>query len=124
MPQAWQKYLRFMYVPMLLAGSFFTLLFLPIIIPVVGVMNWRDQRRMRALAKIFECKRCGQILGDRSISLADEKWAEILKTVHRADPVAIRYRIVRTLHAICTQCDMRYQYMEKTKTFVSLAPDD
>src|SRR5262249_55431139 len=51
------------------------IIFLPLIVPTALVWHGVYLRRLRAAADQFKCTGCGQILGRKSIQLADEKWA-------------------------------------------------
>jgi hypothetical protein len=65
--------------PAIIGGAVFFILALPVILPFVGVLHWRDRRRLRAAAKRLACQACGQLLGERAIEAADVAWAARLE---------------------------------------------
>ena len=126
MVQTWLKNFDFLKGPALIAGIAGFALLTPVLVPVIGIMNWREHRRMRAVARQFKCEKCGHLLGDGSIALADRKFAEhVAELRNAAGPDArLRHRIVRSIHAVCTHCDTAYRYIDKSKTFVSSSSND
>ena len=103
------------------------LVFLPIILPVVGVLEALDQRRMRSAARNFACLSCGSCLGSEAIRLADEAWRQYFSDKRASNPrVYLRtakLRIVRHLRAICPHCGARYEFIHRGRTFVGLGDD-
>jgi len=99
-------------------------LLLPIALPLALIIIWIHHRRsfnaLRVSAKATLCTKCGNILGSESLRLADAEWKKHVRTLMAKYPF-VRFRIARTLHAICSHCGARYTYFEKTKTF---APED
>jgi hypothetical protein len=93
---------------------------LPIILPVVAVLQILHYRRMRAAARKFACLSCGSYLGSEAIRLADEAWQRYFsdKRAHNPD---VRFRtgiprIVRQFRAICPHCGARYDFVVGEKT--------
>ena len=111
---------RLLHVPAMLGGAVFFILALPVILPFVGVLHWRDKRRLRAAAKRLACQGCGNLLGERAIEAANVAWAARVERLRRRLPASIRLRLVRDLDAICTHCGARYEFMPKTREFVAL----
>ena len=111
---------RLLRTPAIIGGAVFFILALPVILPFVGVLHWRDRRRLRAAAKRLACQACGQLLGERAIEAADDAWAARLAQLRRKLPASIRLRLVRDLDAICTHCGARYEFMPQTREFVAL----
>jgi hypothetical protein len=99
------------------------LVFLPVIIPVVALLDLTYRRRLRAAAGAFACLSCGRILGLESIRLADAAWGEHLREL-RAKYPSIRFRLVRHVRAICPRCGVRYAFLEREGTFVQTGADD
>jgi hypothetical protein len=89
---------------------------LPILIPVVGFLHRRDRRRMLTAACSSNCARCGAILGGASLDRADKAWAEHLAALQRDRP-GIRFRLVRSVWAVCTACGARYSFDADIRTF-------
>ncbi|HKX30599.1 MAG TPA: hypothetical protein VJ302_23120 [Blastocatellia bacterium] len=95
-------------------------LFLPLILVAVSVWHGVYLRRLRAAANQFRCASCGQILGSRSIQLADEEWGRRMQEFMKLHP-GVRLRMVRNLHAICPTCGKQYQFVEQIRTFVEFS---
>jgi hypothetical protein len=98
------------------------LVFLPVIIPVVALLDFAYRKRLRTTACAFACLSCGGILGLESIRLADAAWAEHLRELQEKYPAA-RFRLVRHVHAICPACGVRYAFLERERTFVQTGAD-
>lgn len=96
------------------------LMFLPVIIPVVALLERAYRKRLRAAACAFACRSCGGILGLESIRLADAAWQEHLRELGEKYP-STRFRLVRHVHAICPACRVRYSFLERERTFVQNA---
>ena len=104
-----------------------SVVFLPVILPMVAVLHALDYRRMRAAARKFACLSCGSYLGGEVIRLADEAWRQYFSDKRASNP-SIRFwtfkpRIVRHLRAICLHCRARYDFVGRERTFVSLGND-
>jgi hypothetical protein len=103
-----------------IAAIFLTIVlvvFLPVIIPVVALLDHIYRKRLRAAACAFACLSCGGILGLEAIRLADAQWEEHLRDLREKYP-SIRFRLVRHVHAICPGCGVRYAFLERERTFV------
>ena len=90
---------------------------LPVIIPVVALLDRAYRKRLRAAACAFACLSCGGILGLESIRLADAQWDEHLRELREKYP-STRFRLVRHVRAICPACGVRYAFSECERTFV------
>jgi rubredoxin len=97
------------------------LLFLPVILPVVGVSLRNERKRLEKAADDSRCPVCGTILGTSALRLADEEWSEYVRRLHREHP-GTKFRLVRTLDAICPQCGQRFSFRKKERAFVPLDP--
>src|SRR5262245_54738854 len=53
-----------------------SVVFLPVIIPVVTLLDFIYRKRLKAASCTFACLACGGILGHESIRLADEAWGK------------------------------------------------
>ena len=95
---------------------------LPMIIPVVALLDFIYRKRLKAAACTFACLSCGGILGLESIRLADETWAKRLRELQEKSP-GIRFRLVRHLHAICPACGACYAFLKGERTFRRLRAD-
>ena len=93
------------------------LVFLPVIIPVVALLDRAYRKQLRAAACAFACLSCGGILGLESIRLADAQWDEHLRELREKYP-STRFRLVRHVRAICPGCGVRYAFLERERTFV------
>ena len=96
-------------------------IFSPLILLSAVISQVVYLRRIRAAAEQFKCVACGQFLGRRSIELADEEWARHMRDLMDRHP-GVRFRIVRNLHAICSNCGKQYQFDGKTRTFSDYLP--
>jgi len=97
-------------------------MFLPVIIPVVALLDCVYRKRLRAAACAFACLSCGGILGLESIRLADAEWDEHLRELREKYP-STRFRLVRHVPAICPACGVRYAFLERERTFVQTGAD-
>jgi hypothetical protein len=93
------------------------ILLLPLWIPLVALIHARYQKRMYTVAEGFRCHVCGVVLGRASIEQADDEWGKYFDGLHRQNP-GYRFRIERTVHAICTECGQSYRFCEKTNAFI------
>jgi hypothetical protein len=94
------------------------LVLLPVIIPLVAVMHWRHEARMRKLAAEMTCVRCEQVMGATATKLADSAWSAEFDAIMKQSPGIRRRRIVRTVDAICPHCALRYRYIDELGRFV------
>lgn len=96
-------------------------LLLPVLLPLVAMLDVIDRwRKMRAVER-FACVRCGRILGREGLQRGDEAWREHFTALHRRHPNAI-LRVVRDVYAVCPRCGARHGYDEATRTFPLLPP--
>ncbi|HKJ62836.1 MAG TPA: hypothetical protein VKA94_12725, partial [Hyphomicrobiales bacterium] len=64
------------------------------------------------------CERCGQLMGPNAPKLADKAWNAEADAIMKQAPGRLRRRIVRTVHAICPHCGLRYRFLEEYGKFV------
>lgn len=95
---------------------------LPVIIPYVLIANAFDDRRRVRDADNFCCTQCGNIVGRASIAKANEYWQQHVRELQNRFPGA-RFRLIRDVWAICTECGAKYNYSTKDKTYI-LKPND
>lgn len=114
-----------------LAVTLFGILFvvcLPAIIPALAVSQWRDDRRLRAAARVFACLDCGAVIGDKAIRLAEAAWSQHRACMHAENSGVLfkhsRRRIVRRLHAICPRCGARYRFAGRESIFVAIGRNE
>jgi hypothetical protein len=93
----------------------------PLWIPAIIIRQTVHKHRLRKAANSFACVRCGSILGVDALKRADTRWAEYLLELSRKHP-GVKFRTVRTLHAICLNCGTRYTFCESERTFVVEEP--
>ncbi len=94
---------------------------LPVLLPFVFIQQAIHDRRVRRAAEAFACLRCGAILGTRAVMLADQEFGRRMAQLRRDHP-NIKFRMFRTLHALCPVCGQKHCYLEKQRTFI-LTPD-
>jgi hypothetical protein len=90
---------------------------LPILMPIALLSYAREQKRMYFAAEQFRCIECSAILGRASIQRADDEWGRYMEELHRQNP-GYRFRVDRTVQAICTECGKQYRFCEKTNRFI------
>jgi hypothetical protein len=87
---------------------------------VLGVryLVGREQRALLELARRFPCSRCGTVLGEQGLALADTLWERHVQTIF--DQKKANQRIVRNLDAVCPKCGARYQHDPDRSTFSAI----
>jgi transcription elongation factor Elf1 len=90
---------------------------IPLWIPALIVWNGVRKHRLRKAANAFTCVNCGATLGVDALARADREWGNQMRELMRQHP-GVRFRILRTLHAICSGCGTRYTFHENERTFV------
>ena len=110
-------------MPVWLAVPFVIVVFLffPLWFPLLIISVKRDERRLRQVAESFACLKCGAVLGVAGIELANQAVAAAMDELRRQHPDC-RFRVVRTLHAICPACGTRYTFLENERTFAIEQP--
>ena len=111
----WHPAVEWLHIPLIVTVFF---LGLPVMLPVAMIQHVRTQRRRQRRAERTPCLRCGAGLGEAALARADAAWAEYVSKLHREYPGA-RFRLVRSVWAVCAACGQRYDYDEKTDTFVA-----
>lgn len=106
-------------VPVLMMVILFTL---PIILPMVAVLQWRDERRLRAAVRHAACPACGALLGLAALDRAKKVQAEYLATFRLAHPYGIIPRIPPPADAVCAVCGVECDFDAKRRVF-SLRPE-
>lgn len=96
---------------------------LPLWVPLACVAHGVYLRRLHSAANRAKCVACGQILGKESVERADAEWAEHIRELRERHP-GVKFRLVRSIHAICTLCGTRYRYDEKTRELAALEARD
>lgn len=97
----------------------------PIMLPIALYLHARDVKRMRALAHAYPCRKCGRLLGTGSLRMADEAWASYLAQVgHNSQGGVIRYRLVKTIDAICPHCGTQYKFVPNDRSFTPVRRED
>jgi predicted RNA-binding Zn-ribbon protein involved in translation (DUF1610 family) len=91
--------------------------YMPLWLPLVIVWQIVHTHRLRKLAESFACVTCGRLLGREALKLADQAWAQHMDWLSREYPGS-KFRMARTLYAICTACGERYTYQERERIFV------
>jgi hypothetical protein len=93
------------------------LVLFPVIIPIVFIIGYFEDRQKQQAADRFPCTNCGKILGTISIDLADTERHKFMQRVLRENP-GIRIRpAMRTVYAICSNCQANFTYLKKDKLF-------
>jgi hypothetical protein len=92
------------------------LILLPIAFPWAMIDFEIKNRQKQAAAAKFSCTECGIILGERGLQLADIQFQEYADRLHAENP-DWRFRIVRSIQAICHNCGAEFTYLEQAQTF-------
>src|SRR5271167_2393529 len=90
------------------------LLLFPFVIPgmIISQVVRRGQLRRKVLSS--SCENCGSNLGAKALQLADHESMRAFKEWKAKFPNA-RFRMVRTVHAVCAACGAKHTYFEKTR---------
>lgn len=91
-------------------------LLLPVLLPLVIVLDVLRRRRKAHDAERFACERCGQVLGRAGLERGDAAWAEHFTALEQDHPYS-KLRVVRDVHAVCLRCGARYHYDKQARTF-------
>ena len=101
---------------LVILGSIVVAVLLPVILPLVAVLDGLHRWRKTRDAERFACVRCGQVLGRAGLKLGDAAWAEHFTSLQRASPNRV-LRVVRGVYAACPVCGTHYDYDEQARTF-------
>jgi hypothetical protein len=95
----------------------------PVAIPI-GIVSWIwDRRRMQAVAGRTHCERCGATLGVASLRRADTEWTKRIAALQAGRPT-MRFRMIRSLWAICAACGTEFDYDFRSRIFRRVAGSD
>lgn len=100
---------------------------MPLWLPLVALSHWLDQRRLHAAAERSACVACNQILGRKAVKLADQYWEKHMAELLKGTDGSVRFRrrrIVRKLHAVCSNCGAKYEFISQSRQFASLRKED
>jgi hypothetical protein len=90
----------------------------------IALLSWLwDRRRMQAVAGRTHCDRCGGSLGIASLRRADTERAKRLAALQDARPT-MRFRMIRSLWAICAAFGTEYDYDFHSRIFHRVAGSD
>lgn len=93
----------------------------PFIVPCLLIEQAVADRRRKREANNFRCVRCGRVLGQAAIAKANEYCRDHARELRQRFPHS-RFRLVRNVWAICTECGARYDYLGKQRMY-ALLPD-
>jgi hypothetical protein len=110
-----QRYLLKLLLPLIVV---LFILFSPALLLFSLVRHSIYLRRLHAASSKFVCG-CGSVLGKESVRLADEVWHSHVQDLHRKHP-GVKFRLCRTVHAICVNCGKTYRFLEKDRTFAEV----
>ena len=94
----------------------------PVMFPVAMIQHTLAERRKQRRVLKARCVRCGEILGPAALDRADVEWSAHVEQMFRDHP-GIRFRMVRTVHAVCADCGQAYRYDEKADAFEPVADE-
>jgi hypothetical protein len=93
---------------------------LPVLLPLAFIRHYLDERHLRATAAGAVCPLCGAILGVEALHRADEHWRAYVAELHRNHP-GVRFRLVRSVRAICGVCGSMLAFRGKPRTFTTVS---
>lgn len=103
-----------------IAFGVIAILSLPVVLPVMVVRNMIEGRYQRQIADRVACERCGKLLGKAAILESDRVVADEWKQMQAKYP-RVKFRRIRTHHAICTGCGQEYIYSNHGKSYLPVA---
>lgn len=86
---------------------------LPVTTPIYLLLKFTNDRLKCKAADRFSCNRCGNILGDSAIKLAEVEWTKLI--VER--PSIQKQNSSDRSDAICTNCGNKFTYKKLSITF-------
>jgi hypothetical protein len=90
------------------------ILLLPITTPTYFLLKFTNDRLKCKAADRFSCNRCGNILGDSAIKLAEVEWNKLI--IER--PLIQKQNSSDRSNAICTNCRCEFTYKKLSRTFI------
>ena len=96
---------------------------MPVMVPLALVQHAWVERRKRQRVATFRCVRCGVVLGPAALALAEAKWSAHVAKLHREHP-HVKFRLQRTVWAVCPGCGQAYDYEEATNNFSPRKSED
>ena len=94
---------------------------LPVVLPVMVFRNMIDARYQKRIANGVSCERCGKLLGEAAILESSRVFVDEWKQLQAKHP-GIKFRMIRTHHAICTECGQEYLYSNQGRTYLPVVP--
>ncbi len=103
-----------------IGATMLILVTLPVTLPVALLSDWNGHRRLRAVATVTPCSRCGMLLGPDAPAVSDAAHIAALADMQRRHPYRHVY-IVRRAQARCRACSADYVWDGKRRTLHLLA---
>lgn len=75
-----------------------------------------ERRKLVAVTRVSRCPLCSASLDERALETADALWQSHMTALHEQHP-GTKFRIVRTLVAVCSQCGARLGFEPRTRRF-------
>ena len=100
-----------------IALGLLAVLFLPVTLPVMVVRDMIDARQQKRIANEVSCGRCGTLLGEAALKESSRAMAEDWRQLRERHP-GVKFRRIRTHHAICTKCGQKHLYSNQGKTYL------
>ncbi len=95
---------------------------LPVAFPIAMIQHTRAERRKGQRVLETPCVRCGEILGQAALDRADAEWSAHMAQLFRDHP-GMRFRLVRTVNAVCVACGQAHRYDGKADAFEAVADE-
>ena len=93
------------------------LVFMPTVVPFAILERVRMKRKIQR----ERCSGCGNMLDAAAVAKSDQEWAAHMDELRRERP-NVKLRVVRSHHAICVTCGMKYQCRKGSILTVSEKP--
>ena len=94
---------------------------LPVTLPLLGLSEWRRDRRTRRIVEHWPCGWCVAPLGSAALAQADHvKTAYFDAQIHDDDVLYAQPRIVHAFQACCVRCGAAHRLDEQTGSFAIL----
>ena len=96
-------------VPAAIGAMLLMLVTLPVSLPISLLLGWNGRRRVRAVARVTRCVRCGFLLGPDAPEVSDAAHMTALADAQRRYPGS-RVHVARRAEARCPACGADYAW--------------
>ena len=107
-------------VPAGIGAMLLMLVTLPVVLPIALLVGWNDDHRLRAVAAVTPCRRCGTLLGPDAPAASDAAHIAALVEMQRQYPNHL-VNVGRRTQARCSACSADHVWDGKRRTLHLLA---